>query len=155
MIDQMQDVIMNTKQYYENYEKMYTTCYWSGIRMSNCRDIFQANDAEAIHQLGKFAENLMISSEQIINMAEEVQTDLRRLQSIEDVQLYCARSGIVKEKLDMIALGNKYMSEQQSEFARCTMIVKKIIEQSSRKPSKSRKIKTYLWKKRNNPKTTG
>lgn len=123
--------------------------------MSNCRDVFRATDVEAIRQLGKFAENLMVSSEQIITMTAEVCTDLYRLQSIDDVQLYDARSSIVKEKLDMIVLGNKYMCEQQAEFARCTMIVQKLLEQSARKPSKSRKGKTYLWKKRNHPKTTG
>ena len=154
MIDQVQEVIDNTEQYYKKYGKIYTTCYWSQVRMSNCRDVFKVADIKAIRQLGEFAENLMISSQQIMKMAQEVQADLKKLQCTEDVKLYYARSCMIKEKFEMVAVGNKYISEKQAEFVRCTMIVKKLIEQSS-KPTRREKMKTYFWKKRNHPKTTG
>lgn len=145
--EQVQDVITNTKQYNERYGKIYTTCYWSEVKMSNHRDVFKDTEIKAVNQLGKFLENLMVYSEQIIKMAEVVQEDLYKLQNIDDLEIYNAYSDIMKERLDIIAIEIKYLSKLQEDFVRYSVLVKKMIEKSSN-PSVWDTIKIHLWEKK-------
>ena len=147
IIDKVQDIITKIKYYNEQYEKMYTTCYWSEVKMSNRREVFQDTEIEAVNQLGKFLENLMTCSEQIIKMAEAVRVDLYKVQNIDDPEICNAYSDIIIEKLHIMAIGNKYLSEMQEEYVRCSMLVEKIIDKPS-KTSMWDKIKMHLWKNR-------
>lgn len=126
---------------------MYTTCYWSEVKMSNRREVFKDTEIKAVNQLGKFLENLMVYSEQIIKMAEVVQEDLCRLQNIDDIEIYNAYSDIMKERLDIIAIGIKYLSKLQEDFVRYSVLVKKMIEKPSN-PSVWDTIKIHLWEKK-------
>lgn len=146
IIDKIQTVITNTKQYNEQYGKIYTKCYWSEVKMSNRREVFKDTEIKAVNQLEKFLENLIVCSEQIITMAEVVREDLHKLQHIGDLEICNVYSDIIIEKLDMIALGNKCFSEMQEEYVRCSILVKKIIDRSST-PSRWEKIKEYFFKK--------
>lgn len=146
IIDKVQTVITNTKQYNKQYEKIYTTCYWSEVKMANHREVFKDTEIKAVNQLEKFLENLITCSEQIITMTEIVRGDLYKLQHIDDIEICNAYSDIIIEKLNMIALGNKCFSELQEEYVRCIMLVEKIIDRSS-KLSGWDKIKKYFFKK--------
>lgn len=145
IIDKVQTVITNTKQYNEQYGKIYTKCYWSEVKMSNRREVFKDTEIKAVNQLEKFLENLIVCSEQIIMMAEVVQEDLYKLQYIDDIESCNVYSAIIIEKLDIIALGNKCFSEMQKEYVRCSMLVEKIIDRPS-KPSRWNRIKSYFLK---------
>lgn len=116
-------------------------------KMSNQSEVFQDAEMKAVNQLEKFLENLMACSEQIIKMSEVVQMDLYKLQNIDDLEFCNAYSDIIIEKLDIIAIGNKYFSEMQEDFVRCSMLVEKIIDKTS-KTSMWDKVKINLWKNR-------
>lgn len=116
-------------------------------KMSNQSEVFQDAEMKAVNQLEKFLENLMACSEQIIKMSEVVQMDLYKLQNIDDLEVCNAYSDIIIEKLDIIAIGNKYFSEMQEDFVRCSMLVEKIIDKPS-KTSMWDKVKINLWKNR-------
>ena len=116
-------------------------------KMSNQSEVFQDAEMKAVNQLEKFLENLMACSEQIIKMSEVVQMDLYKLQNIDDLEVCNAYSDIIIEKLDIIAIGNKYFSEMQEDFVRCSMLVEKIIDKLS-KTSMWDKVKINLWKNR-------
>lgn len=79
--------------------------------------------------------------------SEVVQMDLYKLQNIDDLEVCNAYSDIIIEKLDIIAIGNKYFSEMQEDFVRCSMLVEKIIDKLS-KTSMWDKVKINLWKNR-------
>ena len=141
---QMQNVITNTKQCNERYGKLYTTCYWAEVKMSNRKDVFKDTEIKAINLLGKFLENLMIYSEQIIMMAEMVQEDLYKLQNIDELDICNVYSVIIEEKLDIITIAIRYLSKLQEDFLRYSMLVKKIIEKPSN-PSVWDIVKMHLW----------
>lgn len=132
-----------------------TNLYWTGIRMCNYRALFKDVDFENINQLRKSIEGLLYLQDEILNLAENIQFDIKKIVEMKK-KVNCKYSeqqaGII-EQLKIISkkfnaiqnLFNK-CNEEQKAFAKDVKRVDLILREKNpnRKVTKVKKFWNWL-----------
>lgn len=121
-------VITNMKRNLAQYKQHQTTFYWSRVRMSNNIEGWEVG-IEAVDRLSAFAEAMMIYSEGIMKLAEDVLEDVKKLKQIEKQKLeeqyrYIC---ITKEKNDILYFFYQKYAEEQIRYLNYTIVVKEML----------------------------
>lgn len=130
IIDKMENIINNMQRNITSYNEQKTKLYWTHIKMSNNMKIWN-KDIEAIQQLNNLLDNMLLYTEKIIKLAENILSDIKKVrqdinQGNIEKQEECI--SILEQKVYILSVFYKNYNEEQANYVNYIEVVKQMLD---------------------------
>lgn len=129
IIDNMQNILNNMQRNISNFNQQKTKLYWSQVKMSN-NIKFWHKDVEAIKHLNNLLDNMLIYTEKIMILVENILNDVKKLKQDMDngniknqeINIY-----IIEQKVYILSMFYKNYKQEQDNYIKYIEAVKQLL----------------------------